>query len=75
MAPREHVATNQADEQRDAIDEDVGTEQEDEHRQCRHRPDECEGAEHDRCDAPDREHPPVAGHQTKHWNVLLSIET
>ena len=53
---------------------DVGAEQEDEHRERPLRPDECEDAEHDRSDATDREHPPVAGHQTKHWNLLLSIE-
>ena len=74
VAPRDCVAASERDEQRDAVDEDVGAEQEDEHRERRLRPDECEDAEHERGDAPDREDPPVAGHQTKHWNLLLSID-
>ena len=53
---------SERDEQRDAVDEDVGAEEEDEHRERRLRPDECEDAEHERRDPPDREHPPLAGH-------------
>ena len=57
------------DEQRDAVDEDIGAEQDHQDREGRLRPHECEDAEHDRGDASDCEDPPVAGHQTKHRNL------
>jgi len=66
VASGERVAAGERDEQRDAVDEDIGAEEDDEDRQGRLRPDEREDTEHDRGDASDCEDPPVAGHQTKH---------